>query len=220
MHRTNPDIPSGAAASDEGFFPLSEAAWSRWASVRRLAVGEACALLFELDPDRLPALATLLHNHAAFSPALRPFAKAVSHATRQLGSRLPVVELRADALASLVEVTDFIRWAGQMGLAVPARFPGQAREDEAATATGSKWPWGQHETRLLRALEDAGKFWRTVEEGGNYDPDDPSSAPTNDQVVTFLARKGVSDKVARAMATILRADNLPVGPRPSGRDPE
>lgn len=217
MNRTEPNLLSGDRTGEQGFFPLPEDAWSKWAGVSRLPVGEACALLFQLDPDRLPDLGPRLHNAAAFNPALRPFAKAVDHATRQLGSRLRVVEQRPEAVESLVDVTDFVEWAGLMGLSVPAQFPGQSRPDEATQAPGLKWPWGKHETRLLCAMEEAGKLWRTVDEGGNYDPADPTSAPTNAQVVAFLSRRGVSEKVAKAIASILRADDLPMGPRPRGQ---
>lgn len=217
MNRTEPNLDSSVRASDEGFFALSDGAWSKWAGVSRIRVGEACALLFGIDPDRLPALGPRLNNAALFKPDLRPFEQAVRHATGQLGSRLRVVEQRAESLDSLVDVTDFVRWAKQMGLAVPAQFPGQSRADTAEQAPSSKWPWGKHETRLLRAMEEAGRLWRTVDEGGNYDPADPSSAPTKEQVVAFLVKRGVSAKVASAIASILRADNLPMGPRPRSR---
>jgi hypothetical protein len=70
------------------------------------------------------------------------------------------------------------------------------------------WPWGSHETPLLRQLADAARqFWST------YDPDDPSTAPTNADVATYLKGKGVADRVAEVMAQILRADGLRPGPR-------
>jgi hypothetical protein len=57
---------------------------------------------------------------------------------------------------------------------------------------------------LLKANE---KFWRL------YDPSDPSTAPTNEQVVAYLKEQGASQRLAQAMATILRAEDLPPGPR-------
>jgi hypothetical protein len=47
----------------------------------------------------------------------------------------------------------------------------------------------------------------------NYDPAEPDTAPTNDQVETFLMKRGVRKTMAEKMATILRADGLPPGPR-------
>ena len=69
-------------------------------------------------------------------------------------------------------------------------------------------PWGSHNTRLLTHLSNAAtKFWRL------YDPADPSTAPTNEQVQTWLIEQKVPKRTAEVMATILRADGLPTGRR-------
>ncbi len=74
--------------------------------------------------------------------------------------------------------------------------------------TTSAWPWGTHDTKLLRDMAAAAHaLWK------NYDPAEPDTAPTNDQVETFLVARGVSKSMAEKMATILRADGLPTGPR-------
>lgn len=73
---------------------------------------------------------------------------------------------------------------------------------------GAGWPWGSHETELLKKLKDAAiKFWK------NYDPSDTSTAPTNRVVSAWLIEQGVSQRVAAQIAQILRADGLPSGPR-------
>ena len=74
---------------------------------------------------------------------------------------------------------------------------------------GTHWPWGAHETNLLRHLSAAAdKFWKL------YEPADESTAPLNDQVIEWLiSERKVSRKVAEVMATILRADGLKTGPR-------
>jgi hypothetical protein len=78
----------------------------------------------------------------------------------------------------------------------------------APGAVASQWPWGAHETDLLRHLAAAGKkFWQ------DYDPDNHTKAPTNDQVIKWLVRQGVSSRNAEVMATILRANGVPPGPR-------
>ncbi len=80
----------------------------------------------------------------------------------------------------------------------------EVTEESSAT----RWPWGNHETELLRNLAVAGnKFWAL------YDPTEPSTAPTNDAVVKWLKAQGVADRNAQVMATMLRADGLPSGPR-------
>ena len=72
-----------------------------------------------------------------------------------------------------------------------------------------RWPWGSHHTKLLGDLEAAARTLWTL-----YDPDDSSTAPTNDMVADWLVtERGVSKDKARAMASILRADGLPTGPR-------
>ncbi len=74
--------------------------------------------------------------------------------------------------------------------------------------TTSAWPWGTHDTKLLRDMAAAADaLWK------NYDPAQPDTAPTNDQVETFLMKRGVGKTMAEKMATILRADGLPPGPR-------
>ena len=79
---------------------------------------------------------------------------------------------------------------------------------EPTTSAATRWPWGNHETKLLQDFAAAGiKFWAL------YDPTDPSTAPKNAAVVKWLEEQGVAERNAQVMATILRADGLPTGPR-------
>lgn len=87
-------------------------------------------------------------------------------------------------------------------------FEGMPKTEEAAVGSGTTWPWGSHETELLKKLAEAGgKFWSL------YDPDDSTTAPINEDVEAWLKEQGVAERTAKAMATILRADNLPAGRR-------
>lgn len=83
------------------------------------------------------------------------------------------------------------------------------RELAAARATPpTHWPWGSFETAKLRRLVAAvQKFWV------NYDPAEPDTAPTNVQVAAWLSEQGESPNLAKAMATMLRADDLKPGRR-------
>lgn len=74
---------------------------------------------------------------------------------------------------------------------------------------GARWP--AHETKALTALRLAAvKWW------AQYDPSQPDTAPTNETVTAWLvAEHGVSATLASSMATILRADDLKLGPRKS-----
>ena len=73
----------------------------------------------------------------------------------------------------------------------------------------TKWPWGEYETKLLQHLEAAAnRFWV------NYDPTDPSTAPVNQDVSTWLQdHRALSKSMADSIATILRVDGLKTGPR-------
>jgi hypothetical protein len=76
------------------------------------------------------------------------------------------------------------------------------------TATG-RWPWGDHHTDLLGHLEAAAnRFWT------GYDPSDTTTANTNATVSEWLQKeRKVSKTMAEAIASILRPDGLPTGPR-------
>lgn len=71
------------------------------------------------------------------------------------------------------------------------------------------WPWGTHTTAALEDLAAAAKrFWT------NYDPADPSTAPTNEMVSDWIrSERKASKEKAAAIASILRADGLKAGPR-------
>lgn len=81
----------------------------------------------------------------------------------------------------------------------------QADDDKPS----SRWPWGNHHTEALGHLEAAGlRFWQW------FDPTDPTTAPTNDTVAGWLVSEHGEGKVrAQYIASLLRADGLPSGPR-------
>ena len=93
----------------------------------------------------------------------------------------------------------------------------QSRAYELKTGTGpaspttpaGRWPWGNHHTKALGHLEAAATRWWL-----NYDPDDSSTAPRNQDVIDWLVKeREVSRTLAEAMASILRVDGLKTGPR-------
>lgn len=89
----------------------------------------------------------------------------------------------------------------------------RAKVAEWDAKASQRWPWGNHETDLLRKLAEAAELWKPVSQGGNYDPDDNTTAPTNEMVKERLLKAGVAVRVCEVMAQILRADDLPKGPR-------
>ena len=80
-------------------------------------------------------------------------------------------------------------------------------------ASAERWPWGNHTTKALELLADAAKQWWST-----YDPDDPSTAPTNKEVIEYVTAKGESTKLADSIASILRADDLRTGRRKGSAD--
>ena len=80
----------------------------------------------------------------------------------------------------------------------------------------SPWPWGNHHTELLGHLEAAAsEFWLI------YKPHKAkATAPKNETVIAWLMarnvlgqKRKVSGQMAKAIATMLRPDDLPTGPR-------
>lgn len=84
----------------------------------------------------------------------------------------------------------------------------QRHFDQVPNQLQSVWPWGDYETSLLRHLAAAAdRFWK------NFDPEEPDTAETKIEVVKWLMARGVPERTAEAIDTILRAENLPKGPR-------
>lgn len=112
-----------------------------------------------------------------------------------------------------VEKWDFLRLQADeadliVQLARATLHLGDIAPAASAPDTPQAWPWGAHETELLRHLAAAASRW-----WANFDPNDATTAPTNDAVSAWLQERGVSKSLSDKMATILRADDLPPGPR-------
>jgi hypothetical protein len=109
----------------------------------------------------------------------------------------------------VVKVEDAKSWLSSMGTPLPDWFREFDSPLGSALESGSQWPWGDHNTKLLSHLHAAVERWWKL-----FDPNDQTTAPTNIMVADWLVKeRGVAQRTAEAMATILRADGLPVGPR-------
>ena len=107
-------------------------------------------------------------------------------------------------IGGLVTREEVVRYLKKQDLSSDYQFD----LEQSSNMTG--WPWGSHHTKQLGHLEAAArKFW------GQYDPANAkTTAPKNETVIDWLVtERGVSKAVAQSMATILRADGLPTGPR-------
>ena len=81
--------------------------------------------------------------------------------------------------------------------------------DTELKSLATQWPWGEHHTVYLGHLDAAARKWWNL-----YDPADPTTAPTNEMVSDWLqSERNLSKERARAIASMLRPDNLPTGPR-------
>ena len=88
-------------------------------------------------------------------------------------------------------------------------LPGMPMSVVIETPQLKRWPWGSHHTDTLGHLEAAAeRFWV------NYDPTDATTAPTNSDVSNWLQKnKKISKAKANSIASMLRPDDLPTGPR-------
>jgi hypothetical protein len=99
----------------------------------------------------------------------------------------------------------FIQKASKLD--TPAVAP-DTRPSQAAT-TITRWPWGNHHTLALGHLEAAANHWWKP-----HDPADTAKAPTNEKISAWLQKeRGLSQKMADSIASILRPDDLSTGPR-------
>lgn len=99
-------------------------------------------------------------------------------------------------------------WLGSIGQTSAYPFVGSLPMGQVTAPP--IWPWGSHQTKALEDLDAAAReFWVA------YDPANPkTTAPKSDSVVVWLEKeRGVSNAKAKAIASMLRPDDLPTGPR-------
>lgn len=188
--------------------------WELWGNRAVVTYVQACALSLGCKPLEVPQ---------DLKVPLRRRLDVVINSLR--AGTLPAWPHPLDADAEQktgVNLAEFRAWGESLPtpFTFPEQFP-QAKQvvsvvasssvprSDTNTGTSAKcWPWGNYETELLRHLAAAAEnFWVL------YDPDEPSTAPTNKQIVDWLKGQGVSERSAQAIGTILRADGLPTGPR-------
>ncbi|OZA31071.1 MAG: hypothetical protein B7X93_01070 [Hydrogenophilales bacterium 17-61-9] len=201
---------------DSFLWTLPRPDWSQWERKRKAKLWQAVALLCDLEPARLENPRPLSTDPQSVSSTGK-LDTLFTHPPPKFNSLLGLAktgigagQLKPDKLdpeyleESEIDLTVFTSWASATGLAFPDGFPWQPEMNIQVTG----WPWGRYETDLLKKMARAvDLFWK------NYDPTDPTSAPTNEQVITWLVKQKVAKRTAEIIATILRADNLPTGPR-------
>lgn len=180
--------------------------WGMWGSMPTAMLWEAVALSLGNEPGENIAA------DAAYFGADYPKRLRIAEECLAAGKTLLLVSGVIGTPRATVSLPDFGTWAQALGWKLPPEFPLAAasatRKDETATQGADAWPWGVHETKLLRELAAAARHWWV-----NVDPSDNTTAPTNQAVSKWLQARGVGKAMAEKMATMLRADGLPTGPR-------
>jgi hypothetical protein len=187
--------------------------WKKWRHMPDVKIWEAVALSLDIDPDEV------FHNSQGWMvdthlfDESKEFGDRLQIAGRCLGAGTglsPRILSMSDRSASRVSLAEFAAWAISVDFQIPTQLVDMATLKAKNTTPEKKsaWPWGDHETELLRKLSAAAKrYWV------NYDPSEPDTAPTNRDVTDWLKSQGVADRTAEVMATILRVDGLRPGPR-------
>jgi hypothetical protein len=202
--------------------------WRRWAYVPEVAVWEAVALSVDVDPEKVDwgggaEGGIALSESPEFNDRLF-----IAVRNMGIGKLVPTVSIPGQNLPinATIKLAEFVAWARKLRWRLPAALVNIFGEEEGdytpdydsywdsesrlgPRSVASRWPWGDYETRLLRLLAAAvDKHWTL------FDPADPSTAPRNEMVVEWLmTTHDVKRRTAEVMATILRADGLPVGRR-------
>jgi hypothetical protein len=191
------------------YWTLPAPKWDAYQRAKHLSLWEASALACDIDPeifkpfgppDDAPADSLLPPVPQTFSDLLAMAKGAVGSGAVKLAKKAS-----GNVLASEVDMADFTTWLRSIQHNTPAGFPWIPK----ALAPGShQWPWGSYQTKELDMLARAAdRFWK------NYDPSDSSTAPKSAAVIAWLVENGVSKRKAEAIASLLRADDLPTGPR-------
>jgi hypothetical protein len=181
--------------------------WDDWRTVKQARLWSVVALASDLDPSNFQTIGgPQLARWMKVLPQQVEDLLAMAKSSIGANGILKLVSKSAEGLEeSEVTFSNFSTWLKSIKHQPPTEFHWQT---EAITFRNLDWPWGRHETDLLRKLAEAThKFW------GNYDPRDNSTAPTNQQVSDWLKSQGVADRTAEVIATIIRVEGLPTGPR-------
>jgi hypothetical protein len=179
-----------------------------WAEVDDLSLLQAALLTFGIEPFSLDDCwehtcerVTLDDLPSDFLLRIEALRSSIRANTLKANALNYDEHMRIDENETRIKTDDFVAWCNAKRL--PHNIPGRATPQPT-----TKWPWGAYETDLLSKMASAAKEWWST-----YDPASPATAPTNLEVKNWLIGQGVSDRVAENMATILRADGLPTGPR-------
>lgn len=175
-----------------------------WTKLRSWTLLETCSLLCGLDPTLVKKDVDRIRRWASFLPMAKSFMEMELLLLREFDEDLPSGRMENSRERVTPEVV--ARWTKAIGVRAPDGLTGAF--EVVNGPVGGTWPWGSYETELLRQVAAAtSRFWV------RFDPSQPDTAPVKSSVVAWLRERGVSDRTAEQIDTIIRAENLPKGPR-------
>lgn len=188
--------------------------WKFWQHMPEVKLWEAICLSLNIDPNEFVSEFDGLeeafeNNEEAFKRLRLLIANRPNHLHFSPGS----LNMGNNYLHG-VQLAEFAKWSFSIvdWKDLPPQLIDMAKlaneREQTVLAQKAFWPWGDHETKLLRDLVAAGREWWST-----YDPAEPTTAPKNEDVIAWLIGRGVPKRVAQVMAQILRADGLKTGPR-------
>jgi hypothetical protein len=191
------------------YWSLKKPDWLTWSRSRNLPLWKAVALACDLDPANFEPFGpnTDQPMDGLFTPVPLVFKDRLELARAAVGSgTLKVTPVPDKAMIDAeVEMPHFASWLRTIRHKAPESF---AWTPEKLRPGSHQWPWGSHTTKNLDLMARAAdKFWK------NYTPSDISTAPKNQDVVDWLVDNGMAKRTAEVVASLLRADGLPTGPR-------
>ena len=158
-----------------------------------------------LDPDQIRSHLDDIRSWASEVAEARAYVETERLVLRQFDESL--LAARSEVSRAKLSPEEVVGWAQLCRLQPPQALI-DAMGDFAQPVFSDTWPWGNYETEELRQLAaTAEKWWK------NYDPSEPDTAPTKQEVTRWLKGRGVEGRAADRIDTILRAKDLPKGPR-------
>jgi hypothetical protein len=193
-------------SNEQNFYSLALPSWDKWLKIKHARLWEAVALACNLSPSQFQFMGTEKLD-TIFDRTTPQFKDLLSLAKANISNPLlkPLSYSAEGFEESQIELAKFGAWVKSIHFPVPPDFPWQ---DAPMLPMTREWPWGNYETENLRKLAmAANRFWK------NYDPTDESTAHTSNEIIAWLIEQKVTPNMAKAMATILRADGLSTGRR-------
>lgn len=200
---------------------FTEPNWPFWSKMKVVSLQQAIALSLDFEPadESLRAILdkSFFHPDDELQEAVRVAGKHFRGRLRIAWSNIEEGVLKtkgaarnsADAGRHLkVSLPEFVKWCDEVELDIPEAMATPACSQIGLNSSDGKWPWGEHTTNLLEHLSAAAsEFW------AGYDSNAKHNAPKSEVVRDWLIDRGVSKTAAEVMAQILRAEDVPQGPR-------